>query len=93
MQRRLAKALRNMPEVATVSDRALTGRRASFSDLVKAGTKPQVSASKWRSPVSGWRRITGASIVGAMFQVGFRLGSGFVVPNRRAISSGGRKLA
>jgi hypothetical protein len=32
-------------------------------------------------------------MVGAMFQVGFRLGSGFFVPNRRAISSGGRKEA
>jgi hypothetical protein len=35
----------------------------------------------------------GASMVGAIFQVGFRFGSGFLVPNRRAINSGGRKLA
>jgi hypothetical protein len=32
-------------------------------------------------------------MVGAMFQIGFRFGSGFVVPNRRAMNSGGRKEA
>ena len=37
--------------------------------------------------------MTGAVIVGAIFQVGFRFGSGFFVPNSRAIRSGGRKLA
>ena len=35
----------------------------------------------------------GASLVGAMFQVGSRFGSGPVVPNRRASASAGRKLA
>ncbi len=93
MQRRLAKAWRNMPDEATVSALALIGRRASLRDLVEAGMKPQVRASRWRSPVPGWRRTTGASMVGAMFQVGFRFGSGFRVLNRRAIDPGGRKLA
>ena len=38
-------------------------------------------------------RTTDVSIVGAMFQVGARLGSGFTVANSRAMNSAGRKLA
>ena len=38
-------------------------------------------------------RTTGASRVGAMFQVGSRFGKGFTVPNNRARASAGRKLA
>jgi hypothetical protein len=38
-------------------------------------------------------RTTGASMVGAMFQVGARFGSGFTVANKRAMNSAGRKLA
>jgi hypothetical protein len=38
-------------------------------------------------------RTTGASIVGAMFHVGARFGSGFTVANSRAMNSAGRKLA
>jgi hypothetical protein len=89
----LVKAVLNMPEVAAVSARAFTGFRAVFRSLVKDGTNPHVSRSRWRSPLSGCRRTTGALMVGAMFQVGRRLGSGFVVPNKRAINSGGRKEA
>ena len=32
---------------------------------------------------------TGASIVGAMFQVGARLGNGFIAANKRAMNSAG----
>ena len=92
-QRRLANAALNIPDVATVSERALIGRRASLSSLVRCGTNPQFSASRWRSPVSGWQRTTGASRRGAMFQVAGRLGVAFTVPNNRAMNSGGRKLA
>jgi hypothetical protein len=38
-------------------------------------------------------RATGASFVGAMFQVGSTFGSGFTVLNSRARASAGRKLA
>jgi hypothetical protein len=44
----------------------------------------------WPSRAS---RTIGASIVGAMFQVGARFGSGFTVPKILAIASAGRKLA
>jgi hypothetical protein len=83
----------NIPDVAAVSARALIRRRASSTDLVKAGTNTQVNTSRWRSSVSVWRRTSGASIVGAMFQVGLSFGSAFFVPNRRVIRSGGRKPA
>jgi hypothetical protein len=79
----------NIPEVATVSDLALIGFRAFFRSLVKYGTKPHLRTSRWRSPFAA-ARTTGASSVGATFQVGCRFGSGFTVPNKRAMSSGGR---
>ena len=48
--------------------------------------------SRWRSPL-GCRRTTGASFVGAMFQVGSRFGSAFTVENSRAMNSAGRELS
>jgi hypothetical protein len=91
-QRRFANAARNIPDVATVSDRALIGLRAFFRSFVKYGTRPHLRASRWRSP-SGCNRTTGASFVDAMFQVGSTFGSGFTVLNSRARASAGRKLA
>ena len=75
-----------------VSDRALIGLRAFFRSFVKYGTRPHFSTSRWRSP-SRASRTTGASMVGAMFHVGARFGSGFTVPNILAMASAGRKLA
>jgi hypothetical protein len=82
-----------MLEVATVSDWALIGFRVFFRSFVKYGTKPHFRAARCRSPLCGCRRTTGATLAGAMFHVGWRLGSRFTVPNRRAMKSGGRKLA
>ena len=64
-----------MPLLATVSPRALIGSRAPFAPFTQRGRSPQRSRSRWRSPVSGWRRTTGADCVGATFQEGARLGS------------------
>ncbi len=50
---------RNIPDVATVSARALIGLRAAFRSRVKCGTSPQASRSRRRSPASGWRRAPG----------------------------------
>ena len=44
-------------------------------------------------PSPSMSRTTGASMVGAIFHVGARLGSGFTVANSRAMNSAGRKLA
>jgi hypothetical protein len=82
-----------MPEVATVSARAFIGRLHAFKSLVKCGTRPQVSRSRDRSPVSGCRRTTAARCVGATFQLGARFGSAPRMPNIRAICSRGRVLA
>ena len=46
-----------------------------------------------RAPVSEWQRTTAQSLVGATFQDGARFGSGFAVPEIRAMASAGRKLA
>ena len=81
-----------MPDLAIVSDLALMGLRAFLRSFVKEGTRPHFSASRCRSPVRQ-SRTTGASRVGAMFQVVSRLGSGFTVPNSRARASAGKKLA
>jgi hypothetical protein len=75
-----------------VSDLALIGLRAFFGSFVKYGSRPHFKTSRWRSPFACWR-TTGASIVGAIFQVGARFGSGFTVPKIRARASAGRKLA
>jgi hypothetical protein len=79
----------NIPDVATVSDLALIGLRAFFRSFVKYGTRPHFSRSRWRSPFAA-SLTTGASSVGARFQVGCRFGNGFTVPNRRAMKSAGR---
>jgi hypothetical protein len=77
--------------VVAVSDLALIGcARAAFRSLVQDGIKPQRSRSSRRSPVPGWRRITMALFVGAMFQLGAVLGTGPDVPNNARIASCGK---
>jgi len=76
--------------VATVSACALIGWRVAFGSFTQRGTKPQRSAPRWRAPVSGWRRTTSASWVGAMFHDGGRLGSGLTVSKTSATSPGTR---
>jgi hypothetical protein len=78
-----------MPLVATVSARALIGSRAPFSALAQRGRSPHRSGSRWRSPVSGWRRTTGADCVGATFHEGARLGSAPLVRNSSRMASAG----
>ena len=75
--------------MAAVSDRLLIGR-ACLKVFVHDGINPQRSRSSRRSPVSGWRRITMASLLGATFQFGARLGTGPDVANSERIASGGR---
>jgi hypothetical protein len=43
----------------------LIGRRALAGSFVQSGSRPHVSRSKWRAPVSRCRRTTAASCVGA----------------------------
>ena len=81
------------PDFATVSARALIGVATASVSRCHHRTRPHCSRSRWRSPVSGWRRTTGASCVGARFHVGAKFGSGFRVPKMRAGASAGRKLA
>ena len=78
-----------MPDPAAVSDRALIGFRAAFRSFVQPGTKPHFSTSSRRSPVSGCRRMTMASCVGAAFQFGGRLGTDPAVANSLCIRSAG----
>jgi hypothetical protein len=66
--------------------------RAFFRSFVKYGIRPHFRTFRWRSQL-GCRRTTGASVVGAMFQVGSRFGSPFTVENSWAMNSAGRKLA
>src|ERR1700753_620590 len=82
-----------MGERATLSDRALIGFRAFTPSFVKNGTRPHLATSRRLSLVCGSSRTMGASFVGAMFQVGSRLGSGPVVSKMVARSSAGRMLA
>ena len=58
-----------------------------------AGSTPSAADRGRRSPLSGWRRTTGASRVGAIFQVGAQLGVAPSVWNRATIASAGRKAA
>jgi hypothetical protein len=78
--------------LAIVLDLALIGLRALLRSFVKYGNRPHFKTSRWRSPFE-FTRTTGASIVGAIFHVGARFGSGFTVVNNRAMNSAGRKLA
>ena len=88
-RRRSAQARRNTPLAATVTARALVGSRAPFSALAQRGRSPQRSGSRCRSPVSGWRRTTGAVWDGATFRDGARFGSGPAVRNSSRIASAG----
>ena len=75
--------------VATVSARALIGFRAVLTSFTHRGSSPQRSRSRWRSPVSGCRRTTGADCVGATFHDGARLGGTPVVRKSCRIASAG----
>jgi hypothetical protein len=68
-----------MGELATVSDLALIGFFSAFRYLAQCGTRPQLSRSRRRWPVSGFSRITGADWLGAIFQEGWKFGTGFMV--------------
>jgi len=81
-----------MPDLAAVSERALIGRCALVGCFAQQGSS-HVSRSRCRAPVSGWRRTTAQSLVGATFQEGPRFGSALTVPKIRAMASAGRKLA
>jgi hypothetical protein len=70
----------------------LSAAQAFFRSLVKYGTKPHFIASRWRSPLADLR-TTGASRLGATFQVGSKFGSGFLASNSWPRNFGGRKLA
>ena len=61
------------------SDRALIILLPTAGSLAQRGTSPQRSGSRWRAPVSGCRRTTSASWVGARFQLGGVFGTGLTV--------------
>ena len=77
MQRAWANARRNMPEVATVSIRALIGCGFAFRSFAQDGRKPHCTSGIRRSPPRS--RTTGTSAVGATLKSS---GSGSKPPSR-----------
>jgi hypothetical protein len=75
-----------MPDDPIVSHRELMGRCALVGFLVQLGSSPHLRTFRCRSAISGSRRITAASYVGQMFQLGAVFSSGLVVRNSRAIA-------
>ena len=65
---------------------------ARFMDSRMEKTPP-IGMIKRGSTVQVWIETDDNRRLPVRFQVGFRFGNAFVVPNRRAIRSGGRKLA
>jgi len=84
----MAKSKRTRPE----RDISLTHPDAAAIDI---GARMHVAAvpPDRRSPLSGWRRMTSASCVGATFQLAAWFGVAFRARNRRTIASGGRYWA
>jgi hypothetical protein len=79
MQRRFWKASRKEGFSATVSARAFISFAASLVSFAQRGTRPQRRLSRCRTPLSGWRRTTRLSCVGATFQLAAWFGVGFWV--------------
>ena len=71
------QASRRQPGPAQTT--AMIGRCVLVGSFVQCGSKRDFSISRWRSPLSGWRRTIAAPCVGATFQAGARFGSGFTV--------------
>ncbi len=57
------------------------------------GREPHCTRSKWRSPVSGCRRTTGAGCRGPKFHDALDVEHGLTVPKTRRSTSVGRRLA
>jgi hypothetical protein len=83
----------NIGDVATASARALIGFRPALISFDQLGISAHCSRSKWRWPVSGWRRLTMAGWLSAKFQVGRKSCRGFVIRNIARTASGPRRLA
>jgi hypothetical protein len=70
------------PGVTSIKLTAVFVRKvaAPVASLAHRGTRPQRSTSRCRAPVSGWRRTTRPSCVGALLKEGTRFGVALVVP-------------